>query len=47
MPQIYIPKPDVTLGGTAESTVEVNVEADVAWKAVDIPDWLTVTPLQG
>jgi hypothetical protein len=47
MPQIYIPKPDVTLGGAAESTVEVNVEADVAWKAVDIPDWLTVTPLQG
>lgn len=47
MPQIYIPKPDVTLGGTAESTVEVNVEADVAWKAVDIPDWLTVTLLQG
>ena len=47
MPQIYIPKPDVTLGGAVESTVEVNVEADVAWKAVDIPDWLTVTPLQG
>lgn len=47
MSQIYIPKPDVTLGGAAESTVEVNVEADVAWKAVDIPDWLTVTPLQG
>ncbi|KAA3702961.1 M6 family metalloprotease domain-containing protein, partial [Bacteroides salyersiae] len=46
-PQIYIPKPNVTLGGTINSTAQVIVESDVAWRIVDVPDWLTITPLQG
>lgn len=46
-PQIYIPKPNVTLGGAINSTVQVIVESDVAWRIVDVPDWLTITPLQG
>ena len=46
-PQIYIPKPNVTLGGAINSTAQVIVESDVAWRIVDVPDWLTITPLQG
>lgn len=46
-PQIYIPQPDALLGGAAGSTAQVNVEADVAWQVADVPEWLTVTPLQG
>ena len=46
-PQIYIPKPNITLGGAINSTAQVIVESDVAWRIVDVPDWLTITPLQG
>ena len=35
-PQIYIPKPNVTLGGAINSTAQVIVESDVAWRIVDM-----------
>ena len=35
------------MGGAINSTAQVIVESDVAWRIVDVPDWLTITPLQG
>ena len=45
--QIYLPQSNVVIEGTANSTISVKVQSDVAWKIRELPQWLSATPSTG
>ncbi len=45
--QISLSEERVTLRGAAGEKMEVTVEADVDWTLTDVPEWLTVSTVEG
>lgn len=45
--QIYLPKATATLTGAANSSTQLKIESDVAWKVNTVPEWIMVSPMEG
>lgn len=45
--QIYLPKSSASLAGVANSSTQLKIESDIAWKVGALPEWITVAPMQG
>lgn len=45
--RIFLSNDHISLQGMAGSQTEISVEADIDWTINEVPEWLTVTPMNG